>query len=229
MKSKLLNLEPARQLMGRHMAHKETYPVSFKGLDLVIHPNVFNPAYTKVSGFLIDNIEITLGSKVLDMFTGSGSVAIFAAKKGASSVIGVDISAPAIACASENAVRNKVSDSIRFVQDSLWESILETEKYDVITANPPLLPVFPETLLEMAIADSPGMRLMIDFLQGCGTHMNNHKSRVFMAFSNACKVFVPNPIAFIDYIAKKNGLRMEISAEWDVGYEIYRILKFMLN
>lgn len=228
MKSELLNLEPARQLLSRHLEHTEPYPVNFKGLDLVIHPDVFNPAFTKVSGFLIDNIDIVSGSKVLDMFTGSGSVAIFAAKNGACSVTGVDISAPAIVCAKENATRNQVADTVSFIRENLWRAVPETEKFDVITANPPLLPVLPESLLEMAIADSPEMKLTVAFLEGCRTHMNQG-AKACMTFSNACKVLIPNPIAFIEEIAKKNGLVMNIIAEWDVGYEIYRVFQFMLN
>ena len=229
MKSEIVNLEPARQLLERHKIHTDPYPSGFRGLNLIIQPDVFNPDLTKVSGFLADNITITPEAKVLDMFTGCGVIAILAAKNGASSVAGVDISAAAVNCAKHNAFLNGVKDSVRFIQSNLWEYIPTTEKYDIITANPPLLPVHPETLLEMAIADSPDMNVTKGFLQECKTHMADKNSIVYMTFSNACKAYHPNPVVFIERVAQKSGLKIDGVIELDVGYEIYRVIKFMLN
>lgn len=47
-----------------------------------------------------------------------------------------------------------------------------------------------------------------------------------MTFSNACKVYVGDPLKFIDKVARTNGLEMEVNKEKDVGYEIYRVLSF---
>jgi len=229
MKSEIIDLEPARQLLERHNNHIDSYPISFRGINLIIEPDVFNPDFTKVSGFLADNIFITPKAKVLDMFTGSGVIAILAAKKGAPYVTGVDISATAVNCAKNNAFLNNVTDSVRFIQSDLWKNISVNEKYDIITANPPLLPVYPETLLEAAIADGPEMGLTKGFLQGCKKHMSNKNSVVYMTFSNACKVYFSDPIAFIESVALKNNLKIDNVIELDVGYELYRVIKFMLN
>ena len=205
------------------------YPSGFRGLNLIIQPDVFNPDLTKVSGFLADNITIVPKAKVLDMFTGCGAIAILAVKKEASYVTGVDISAAAVNCAKHNAFLNGVKDSVSFIQSNLWEQIPTTEKYDTITANPPLLPVYPETLLEMAIADSPNMEVTKGFLQECKTYMANKNSVVYMTFSNACKVYHSDPMVFIEQVAWKSGLRIDNVIELDVGYEVYRVIKFMLN
>lgn len=229
MQSEFLNLEPARQLLSRHAVNIEPYMINFKGVDLIIRPDVFNPNLTKVSGFLADNFVVTPGCTAVDMFTGSGALAILAAKRGAKSVTGIDISEPAVTCAKHNAILNNVADTVSFQHGNVWSCVPDNARYGLITANPPLLPVYPETLLEMAIADSPDMNLSVKFLKGCSSHMVDRSSVVYMAFSNACKVFFQDPLAFIESIALKSGLRIDNINEWNVGYEVYRIIKFMLN
>ena len=93
-------------------------------------------------------------------------------------------------------------------------------------ANPPLLPVEPESLLEMAVADSPEMRLTQEFISGASRHLTGAGSRIYMAFSNACEAYVGNPLAFVQRLSNAANLDMSVKAEWDVGYEIYRVLEF---
>jgi ribosomal protein L11 methyltransferase len=69
---------------------------------------------------------MVLGHQVLDVGTGSGILAIAAAKLGAASVVALDIDPLAIQVAEENATRNGVRETITLVQDSL----LPTEHLD---------------------------------------------------------------------------------------------------
>ncbi len=75
------------------------------------------------------------GKKVLEMGTGSGILAITAAKNGGV-VTAVDINPEALKVAKNNAERQNVK--IKFVLSDLFENI--TEKYDLIIFNPPYLP-----------------------------------------------------------------------------------------
>ena len=225
MKSELINLTPARELLKRHNQIKEGKVFRFKGMEIVVSSDVFNPTLTKVSGFLIDNIKIPDGSRTLDMFTGSGVIALYSAKL-ASKVIGLDISQKAVDCSIKNAKRLGVSNKVEFHKSNLWEYLDgKDEKFDIITANPPLLPVEPDTLLEMAIADSPGMDTNVKFLKKCRDYLTD-EGCVYMAFSNACSVYVGDPVVFIRNVAEESGLYLKVINEWDVGYEIYRILQF---
>lgn len=219
-----LDTNPVELLLDKHRAHKEPYFQKFKDMELIMYPEVFNPAYTKVSGFLADNILVPSNSNVLDMFCGSGAISFIAAKK-AKKVIGVDISPTAVQCAIDNSKRLGLLESTEFRLADLWDGVKESEKFDLIIANPPLLPAIPENWLEKAVADSPKMDLTRRFLLGCSNGLKAD-GRVFMSFSNACSVSFEEPLEFINNIVEEVSLKMKIKSEWNVGYEIYRILEF---
>ncbi len=219
-----LDTKPVELLLNKHKAHKNPYIQEFKGLKLVIHPGVFNPAYTKVSGFLADNILVPPNSVVLDMFCGSGALSFLAAKK-ANKVIGVDISPLAVKCATQNSNKLGLANKTEFRLGDLWNGVKNSEKFDLIIANPPLLPAIPENWLEMAVADSPKMVLTKTFIQGCPSRLKEN-GKVFMSFSDACSMYLGNSLEFIKDIAENVSLKMDVKSKWDVGYETYRILEF---
>lgn len=215
---------PVQRLLTKHSQHQTPYDQDFKGLNLVIFPEVFNPAYTQVSGLLADNLTVSSGASVLEMFSGSGALSFLAAQN-ASSVVGVDLSPHAINCAQHNAKRLGLEKKIKFRLANLWQGVTSDEKFDLIVANPPLLPAVPENWLELAVADSPEMTTAKNFIQGCPKVLTED-GQVLMAFSNACKAYYDDPLAFIDRTAQNAGMEMNIRAEKDVGYEVYRILEF---
>lgn len=225
MKSEKVDLQPVFQLLEKHARHTEPYETTFRGINLILHPEVFNPTYTKVSGFLLDNIEIRPNESCLEMFAGCGALA-FIASHNASRVLGVDISSRSVEYARINAQRLGLNEKVAFRQGSMWSALDLDEKFDVIFANPPLLPVEPESLLEMAVADSPEMRLTQEFIRGAARYLTGGESRIYMAFSNACKPYVGDPLAFISQLSNAADLDMRVKAEWDVGYEVYRVLEF---
>jgi len=228
MKSKFIDINPALKLLDRHYVHKKEYIQDFIGLKLKIFPNVFNPAFTNVSNLLGNYLTSHISASytaVLDMFCGSGALGFLIAHK-AKRLVGIDLSETAIACAKNNAKFLGFSHIADYRYADLWNGVKPSEKFNLIIANPPLLPAVPENLLEKAVADSPTLETTINFIKGSSQHLLD-KGEVLMAFSNASKVIFSNPIEHIRYVAKKNGLRMKVVAKRDVGYEIYRIIKFI--
>jgi ribosomal protein L11 methyltransferase len=73
------------------------------------------------------------GMKVLDFGTGSGILAILAAKLGASKVLGIDNDSLAIENAQENAALNRVGSKMGLKLGSI--DAIPDEKYDLIFAN----------------------------------------------------------------------------------------------
>jgi SAM-dependent methyltransferase len=88
--------------------------------------------------FLADYMYISEGATVLDLCTGSGVLAIFAADK-ASRVIGTDINPRALEFASLNAHLNGVGDKIDWRLGDLFSPVRDMQ-FDVILANPPFEP-----------------------------------------------------------------------------------------
>ena len=80
-----------------------------EGLELVVLPDVFNPAVFRTSPLLAEAIaaNVVNGSRVLDVGTGSGVAAIRAAACGGD-VTAIDINPEAIRCARINALLNHV-------------------------------------------------------------------------------------------------------------------------
>ena len=79
--------------------------------------------------------------RVLDCFTHTGSFALNCCLGGADSVLGIDVSDPAVAQATENAALNGLSERVTFqaanVLDLLPRLNAEGEKYDVVILDPP--------------------------------------------------------------------------------------------
>jgi release factor glutamine methyltransferase len=80
--------------------------------------------------------QVSPGDEVLDPFTGSGVLAIAAAKAGGR-VTAVDISRRAVACAAINARLNGVS--IRALRGDMFDPV-DGKRFDLIVANPPYVP-----------------------------------------------------------------------------------------
>lgn len=81
------------------------------------------------------------GARVLDLFTHTGSFALNAAAAGASSVLAVDASEPALTRARINAELNGFSETVSFRCADIFELLPELERqgerYDVIILDPP--------------------------------------------------------------------------------------------
>jgi ribosomal protein L11 methyltransferase len=79
--------------------------------------------------------EVVPGARVLDVGTGSGILAITAARRGASAVDSVDVDPLAVRVASENVVRNGVGDIVRTAVGSVGPGEPFQGEYDLVAAN----------------------------------------------------------------------------------------------
>ncbi len=78
-------------------------------------------------------------TKILDLCTGSGAIAVSLAKYIENSEItAIDISPKAIRVGKLNAKNNNVENQITFIESNLFERISQ-EKYDIIVSNPPYI------------------------------------------------------------------------------------------
>lgn len=131
------------------------------GIDIDTASEVYNPSDD--SFLLVGVLEVSPGERLLDMGTGTGIVALHAARAGAR-VMAVDLNPLAVACARSNALRNDLKVDVR--QSDLFENV--EGLFDIITFNPPYLPEksAPTTWMERAWSGgSDGSEVVVRFLE----------------------------------------------------------------
>ncbi|VVJ15461.1 Uncharacterised protein [Amycolatopsis camponoti] len=188
----------------------------------MIDPNVFDPTLTSVSPFLLQSLQFQVGERVLDMFCGSGAFAINAALRGAK-VVAVDAYPEPVACARANAALNNVTDAVEIRLGTFGESLRPDERFDVIVANPPLLPITPYDTLSAAVMDTD-LLATSSFIAGLPTHLAD-RGRCYLVTSS-----VSERIGFdVDRQCRAVGLESSVIAKLERGYESYRIHELRLD
>ncbi len=112
----------------------------FCGLDFIVSPQVLIPR-SPVAELIVEQfspwVKLGEGSRVLDMCTGGGCIAIaMAVYMPGCKVDAVDISPDALDIASQNVERHAVGERVRLVESDLF-SALDDSSYDMIVSNPP--------------------------------------------------------------------------------------------
>ena len=112
----------------------------FCGLDFIVSPQVLIPR-SPVAELIVEQfspwVKLGEGSRVLDMCTGGGCIAIaMAVYMPGCKVDAVDISPDALDIASQNVERHAVGERVRLVESDLF-SALDDSGYDMIVSNPP--------------------------------------------------------------------------------------------
>jgi release factor glutamine methyltransferase len=105
---------------------------------LIVLPGVFNPALFRTSGFALEALAgglIADDASVLDLGTGSGVLAVAAART-AARVVAVDSNLEAVRCTRINALLNRVEDRIEVRNGEFFEAVAE-DRFDVVLCNPP--------------------------------------------------------------------------------------------
>jgi release factor glutamine methyltransferase len=142
----------ARFVLWQHRRHDRLVLERGLGLPLVVLPGVLNPALFRTSGVVLDALHgeaVPAGATVLDLGTGSGVLAVAAART-ARSVVAVDINPAAVRCARVNALLNEVEDRVEVRHGDLFDPVAG-ERFDVVLCNPPFYRGEPRTPFEIAL------------------------------------------------------------------------------
>jgi release factor glutamine methyltransferase len=114
-----------------------TKRIHFEDLLFDVNDDVYEPA--EDSFLFAENLGVRAGESVLDLGTGSGILAVTAAKK-AAHVLAVDLNPYAIRCARDNAKLNHLSERMDFLQSDLFSSFHTGVRFDLVLFNAPYLP-----------------------------------------------------------------------------------------
>jgi release factor glutamine methyltransferase len=121
------------------------------GVPIIVLPDVFNPRLFRTGEALARYLErdpMRPGTRVLDLGTGSGIGAVFAAHRGAQ-VVATDITSEAVRCARVNALLNGLETRIDVRQGDLFDAV-RGERFELVLCNPPYFPGRPRDAWEHA-------------------------------------------------------------------------------
>ena len=124
------------------------------GVPLIVLPEVFNPVVFRTGALLGRTVaaspaaEPHAASRALDLGTGSGVGAVFAARRGYR-VVAVDVNPEAVRCVRLNALLNGLDGRIEARQGDLFAPVAG-ETFDLILFNPPFFRGAPRNALDHA-------------------------------------------------------------------------------
>ena len=113
---------------------------SIQDAHFIVLPSVFNPKVPRTGEFFASYLTahpIAAEAEVLDMGTGSGVCAVFAAKY-ARRVVAVDVNPAAVRCATLNTLLNQMEHRIEVRQGDLFGPVA-AERFDIVMFNPPFV------------------------------------------------------------------------------------------
>ncbi len=119
----------------------------------LVLPEVFNPVLFRTGPFLAQQVARLAppaghGRRALDMGTGSGVGAVFAARAGYQ-VVAVDINPEAVRCAGINVLLNRLEAQVDVRHGDLFAPVAG-ESFDLVLFNPPFYRGVPKDALDHA-------------------------------------------------------------------------------
>ena len=130
------------------------------GFRLTVRPTVFHPRFFISSerfAEFIDRLDLK-GKRVIDVGTGTGILALAAARAGADNVVAADINPNAALNAAENARANGLGDRVNGVCSNLLAALAPRPLFDVILSSPPKHAGEPRNLADRGWHAGPAYR-----------------------------------------------------------------------
>lgn len=134
----------------------------FMGLSFKVSPAVLIPRPdTELLVEAVLETVMPLGDpRLLDLGTGSGAIIVsLLAKCPQATGVAVDLSAPALAVAAENAKINGVAARATFLQGDLFAPLSPQDRFDAIASNPPYIPAADVDALAPEVQTEPRLAL----------------------------------------------------------------------
>lgn len=182
---------------------KELRQFTIQGIEIALELNQYVFAPSKNGSFYANSIRVAPEERVIDIGTGSGVLAIFAARKGAI-VSATDIEEEAVELAKRNCSLNQVNAEVR--KGSLFGDF--SGPFDVILANLPNEIVPPayahrigQHLAETFDGGEKGNQFILELLEKAKAYMHA-KSRLYLPVHTLTDYHQVLQIAIIHYFVR---------------------------
>jgi methylase of polypeptide subunit release factors len=199
----LIPLRRLQRILTDMRRAREGIFMEILGGTITILPHVYVPADLSVPAMFAEYKNLIKGKKVLDMGTGTGILAILAARIGADMVIATDNNLNAVNNANLNVERFGLNDKVEVRGPAdLFDSV-SGEKFDVILFNAPWIQGEPQTLYDTANYD-PGYRVLDGFIKVASQHLTDYGS-ILLQYSDVSQQKGDDSIAHLHEMIDSNG------------------------
>jgi len=176
---------------------------------ITILPHVYVPADQSVPAMFVEYAHLMEGRRVLDMGTGTGVLALLAARLGAAKVVATDNNPKAVANARLNAERLGLQDRVEVRGPADLFAPLQGETFDVILFNAPWIQGEPQTLYDTANYD-PGYRVIDAFVQAAPQYLAPC-GVILLQYSDVSQRKGDSSISHLEAALAANGLHVVTS------------------
>ena len=192
---------------------RSTRSVRAAGFRLAIYPSVFHPKLFLTSEFFarfLSTIDLE-GKHVADVGTGTGILALAAAREGAKSVA-LDINPMAVKAAADNARANGLGDRVTAVQSDLMSALAPSSQFDVIISNPPFFSGEPRDIADRAWVAGPGYRDIASLFEQARQRLKPSGTMYVLLSSDS-------DLHFFGQLIAKAGFRARIATAFSILVE----------
>ncbi|MFD9905834.1 methyltransferase [Streptomyces sp. NPDC059063] len=128
-------LARAGELLRRHQETREVRSFTLLDREWELHPDVFSPDWTPVTELFTSWIPYPRGGSFLEMGSGAGVTAVWAALRGCREVLALDISRASVANTRANAALHGVTDRLNALRSDLFTVLAPGKAFDTVFWN----------------------------------------------------------------------------------------------
>src|SRR6202789_1345232 len=187
--------------------------VSAAGFPPAAYPKVFPPKLFLPSEFFarfLATIDLA-GKRVADVGTGSGILALAAARAGAT-VVALDINPNAVKAATDNSCANGFVDRVPGIRSDLMSGLEPGCLFDVIISNPPFFSGEPRDIADRAWVAGPGYRDIMSLFDQAHKRLKPSGTMYVLLSSDS-------DLHFLGQLIAKAGFRARIATAFSIVIE----------
>jgi methylase of polypeptide subunit release factors len=190
------------------------------GFHLTVPPTVFHPGWfisSEAFASFIDGLDLS-GKTVADVGTGTGILALAAARAGAKEVIATDINPKAALAAEANAKLNGYGDRVSGLCCDLLSGLPPKPMFDVILSSPPKHAGRPRDLADSGWFAGAGNKAVADLFEQAKTRLKPGGTFYLMISSDSDLDFYGERVA-------RAGFRAKLAMERSIYFESFLLFE----